>query len=207
MPSYKESGIIALGQLIGFVEVDKIDDLHLINAAQNGDFDEVEKLLKENKENKENFELDLDYRDSHGAKALFYAASKGYDKIVEALIANGANLDLAKKSGATPLFEACANNHNDIAKALFKAGADVGCLQEGGWLYGAKLKEELELVGDEMKQLIKEFINPEKIKNRDKELANRRQPNKRQPNKRQPDSKVDSSEAIALSSRDIPGRG
>lgn len=118
------------------------------------------------------------------------------------MIEKGVNLDLATKDGATPLFEACVNNHNDIAKALFKAGADVGCLQESGWLYGTKLKEELELVGDEMKQLIKEFINPENIENRNKGLANRRQPNKRQP-----DSKVDSSEAIALSTRDIPGRG
>ena len=197
MPSYEENGIIALTTLIRF---DESDDLHLINASQKGDFDEVEKLLKENKKNPE---LDLDYRDSDGATALFYAASKGYDKILEALIANGANLDLGKKGGATPLFEACANNHKDIAKALFKAGADVGCLQESGWLYGTKLKEELEseLVGDEMKQLIKEFINPENIEKRNKELANRRKPNNLQP-----DIKVDPSEYTALSPRDLPGR-
>ena len=197
MPSYEESGIIALRTLI---RVDESDDLHLINASQKGDFDEVEKLLKENKENPE---LDLDYRNSDGATALFYAAQGGYDKIAHALIKKGANLDLGKKGGATPLFEACANNHKDIAKALFKAGADVGCLQESGWLYGTKLKEELEseLVGDEMKQLIKEFINPENIEKRNKELANRRKPNNLQP-----DIKVDPSEYTALSPRDLPGR-
>ena len=197
MPSYEESGIIALRTLI---RVDESDDLHLINAVKKGDFNEVEKLLKENKENPE---LDLDYRNSDGATALFYAAQGGYDKIAHALIKKGANLDLGKKGGATPLFEACANNHKDIAKALFKAGADVGCLQESGWLYGTKLKEELEseLVGDEMKQLIKEFINPENIKNRDKKLENRRKPNNLQP-----DIKVDPSEYTALSPRDLPGR-
>ena len=64
-------------------------------------------------------------------------------------------------------------------------------------------KEELEseLVGDEMKQLIKEFINPENIKNRDKKLENRRKPNNLQP-----DNKVDPSEGIALSPRNLPGR-
>ena len=167
----------------------------IIIATKNNNIDEVTKILKEG--------VGINYQDKSGATALFYAAQGGYDKIAHALIKKGANLDLGKKGGATPLFEACANNHKDIAKALFKAGADVGCLQESGWLYGTKLKEELEseLVGDEMKQLIKEFINPENIKNRDKKLENRRKPNNLQP-----DNKVDPSEGIALSPRNLPGR-
>ena len=165
----------------------------IIIATKNNNIDEVTKILKEGV-------LGINYQDEFRATALFYAAERGYDGIAKSLIEKGANLDLGKKGGATPLFEACANNHNDIAKALFRAGADVGCLQENGW-FGPKLKEELELVGDEMKQLIKEFINPENIKNRDKKLENRRKPNNLQP-----DNKVDPSEGIALSTRDLPGR-
>ena len=119
MPSYEENGIIALTTLIRF---DESDDLHLINAVKKGDFDEVEKLLKENKENPE---LDLDYRNSDGATALFYAASKGYDKIVEALIANGANKDIANYNGETPLFKACSEGHLLVVEQLGKAGVDV----------------------------------------------------------------------------------
>jgi ankyrin repeat protein len=144
----------------------------IIIATKNNNIDEVTEILKKG--------VGVNYQDEFGATALFYAAERGYDKIAQALIEKGANLDLATKDGATPLFEACVNNHNDIAKALFKAGADVGCLQESGWLYGTKLKEELELVGDEMKQLIKEFINPK--------------------------NNVDPSEGIALSPRNLPGR-
>ena len=119
MPSYEENGIIALTTLIRF---DESDDLHLINAVKKGDFDEVEKLLKENKENPE---LDLDYLNSDGATALFYAASKGYDKIVEALIANGANKDIANYNGETPLFKACSEGHLLVVEQLGKAGVDV----------------------------------------------------------------------------------
>ena len=83
MPSYEESAIIALGKLIGVAEVDEIDDSHLINAVKKGDFDRVKELLEENKKNptKKNKENPtLDYQDSIGATALFYAASKGYIK-------------------------------------------------------------------------------------------------------------------------------
>jgi len=166
----------------------------IIIATKNKNIDEVREILKKG--------VGVNYQDEFGATALFYAAERGYDNIAKALIEKGVNLDLATKDGATPLFEACVNNHSDIAKALFKAGADVGCLQEGGWLYGTKLKKELELVGDEMKQLIKEFINPENIENRNKGLANKRQPNNSQPN-----NEVDPSRGRALSPRDIPGRG
>lgn len=163
----------------------------IIIATKNNNINEVTKLLKEGV-------LGINYQDEFRATALFYSAERGYDEIAKALIEKGANLDLGKKGGATPLFEACANNHKNIAKALFEAGADVGCLQEKGLLYGVKLKEELELVGDEMKKLIKEFINTENIEKRDKALANRRQTNKSQPDKSQPDNKMDPSEFKAI---------
>ncbi len=49
MPSYEENGIIALTTLIRF---DESDDLHLINAVKKGNFNEVEKLLKEKRKSR-----------------------------------------------------------------------------------------------------------------------------------------------------------
>lgn len=56
-------------------------------------------------------------RDNDDA-VLHVAAAAGYQDIVEALIANGADVNLVNFDGQTPLHLACEKNHESIALCL-----------------------------------------------------------------------------------------
>ena len=62
-------------------------------------------------------EVDID-------KPLLSAARYGFDAVVSALVAAGADKNAATQSGATPLFMAAENGHEAVVSALVGAGAD-----------------------------------------------------------------------------------
>jgi ankyrin repeat protein len=49
-----------------------------------------------------------------------------------ALIAAGANVDVADNIGATPLYVAAHKGHVDAMRALLAAGANVDAVADGG---------------------------------------------------------------------------
>ena len=68
----------------------------------------------------------VQYRPFGGFTALLYAARDGCYDCVEALIANGADVNTPTPEGVTPLMIALDNDNNDIAKLLLDRGANPG---------------------------------------------------------------------------------
>ncbi len=56
---------------------------------------------------------------------IMNAADKGYNKIVQLLINNGANVNVKDENGITPLMFASANGHTDVVKLLIENDADL----------------------------------------------------------------------------------
>ena len=63
---------------------------------------------------------------------LHYAAGNGQIEVAKALIAAGANVNLAGKKGWTPLFIAAFRGDTEIVKTLIAAGADVNRADNDG---------------------------------------------------------------------------
>ncbi len=63
--------------------------------------------------------------DSGGFTPLLYAARENCIECVDALLAKGADVDLADPDGVSPLHLAIMNANWDLAKKLIEAGADV----------------------------------------------------------------------------------
>ena len=126
-----------------------------------------------------NLGASLDKVTTNGSTPLHMACLKGHAEIVETLINLGASLDKVTTKGSTPLYVACIGGHIDIAKDLFEAGANVDYLKQKGHLYGYSGGIDKKLIynnSEEMKNLIKEFIDPENIKRRDERLKNINKP-------------------------------
>ena len=62
-------------------------------------------------------EVDID-------EPLLSAARYGFDAVVSALVAAGANKNAANQNGATPFLLAAQNGHEAVVSALVAAGAD-----------------------------------------------------------------------------------
>ena len=138
-------------------------------ACTSGNIEIIQALIKGDLDGNK---ADVNACASDGVTPLYLACQIGYLPVVEELIKARANLDLSTINREAPIYTACKNNFTEVAKALFKAGANVDCLRRDGVVYGYLCKKNLENVSEEMKTLIKGFINPEKIKSRDKKLRN-----------------------------------
>ena len=57
---------------------------------------------------------------------------EGHVDVVHALLAKGANIDLAKNDGATPLFIASQNGLVDVVHALLAKGANIDLASNKG---------------------------------------------------------------------------
>ncbi len=69
--------------------------------------------------------------DTHGRTPLWYAASSGYDTVVEKLIAAGADVNAAAGYGETALQAAAGGGHLEVVEKLLAAGADVNAAAAG----------------------------------------------------------------------------
>jgi ankyrin repeat protein len=93
---------------------------------------EEEKFLKAVKKNNVkqvvsfiNNGLDVNVIDNkNGWSALHYASEKGYTKMVQILLENGANVDIRNYKGQTPLHIAAKKGNVEIVKILLSYGAD-----------------------------------------------------------------------------------
>jgi ankyrin repeat protein len=90
-------------------------DAALRRAAESGDMPRLRTLLGE--------PIAIDARDSNGRTALMLATLHGQQQAVDALLAGGADPNLADSSGTTPLQAAIAADRSSIAAALRRAGA------------------------------------------------------------------------------------
>ena len=68
---------------------------------------------------------DVEARDRYSRTPLYYAVEKGRKKMVELLIARGANVN-AKSNGSTPLDLAIMWKHPETANLLRKHGGKTG---------------------------------------------------------------------------------
>lgn len=84
--------------------------------------------------------------DVEGTSTPLQAASyKGFDQIVKALLASGANPNTADANGASPLTYAAQFNHVKVVELLMKAGADPNQKDQSGLSpidYASKLNLE-----------------------------------------------------------------
>ena len=106
---------------------------NLILAAEEGNIDKVNQLLREG--------ANVNAVDKWGSTALIDAAFSGNTDIAKALIKAGANVNAKNKGSDTPLLIAILNGNTDIVKALIKAGANVNVADNIGWtplLYAAQ---------------------------------------------------------------------
>ncbi len=102
--------------------------LSLYEAAAAGELERVERLLDESSGSVNTFSAD-------GWTPLHLAAFFGHTKIVELLLARGADVTLRSQNpnGNTPLHAALAANHKMAAGLLIGHGADLDAADAGGW--------------------------------------------------------------------------
>ncbi|KAK6452615.1 DIL domain-containing protein [Trichoderma asperellum] len=91
----------------------------LTMAASNGDTEKVKKLL----EGDAKPFVDVNLPDDDGTPALIYASCFGHEKVVEALIEAGANVNQQDRNQWTPFMWAMTNRHKVISKLLLDKGA------------------------------------------------------------------------------------
>ena len=96
-----------------------------IAAARNGDLDALRTAIKKG--------ADLNAVDSEtGRTALMSAAAKGYVRLVEALVAEGADVNLEDSFGETALLDAAREGRADVVKVLVAAKARVDAKNHDG---------------------------------------------------------------------------
>ncbi|KAI1388288.1 ankyrin repeat-containing domain protein [Hypoxylon trugodes] len=105
---------------------DMKDSLQLLEAAMTGDADTIKQLVHEGK-------IDLTARNSvFHILALFLAVELSQPISVQALLEEGANVNMRGFGGDTPLHRAASRNHVDIVKILLGAKANVD-LRNDDW--------------------------------------------------------------------------
>ena len=101
--------------------------LSLFEACAAGEFDRVERFIDSG--------ADLNAFSDDGWTPLHLAAFFGHPKVVELLLARGADVAAQSKNANanTPLHAALAANHKFVAGLLIGAGADVNARDAAGW--------------------------------------------------------------------------
>ena len=99
-------------------------------AAYDGDFDGVVAALAEGSP--------VDALDDGNWTALHWVVDMGAtggprDKIIEALLDAGADIEARDLEGSTPIMVACRSGSGDLARQLARGGADIGTRNSKGW--------------------------------------------------------------------------
>mmetsp|Transcript_3663 Transcript_3663/g.6413 ORF Transcript_3663/g.6413 Transcript_3663/m.6413 type:complete len:555 (-) Transcript_3663:1416-3080(-) len=102
------------------------DEEDLIKAVAHCDEIEVKRLL----DNQTNVNANTS---RFGITALQIAASQGHNRIVQMLLAHGANPNLSGKTGRTPLALAAINNRAETISILLEANADINARNVNGY--------------------------------------------------------------------------
>jgi ankyrin repeat protein len=102
----------------------------LQHAAYDGDLDGVVAALTEGSL--------VDARDDGNWTALHWVVDMGAaggprDKIIEALLDAGADIEARDLEGSTPIMVACRSGSGDLARQLARSGADIGTRNSKGW--------------------------------------------------------------------------
>ena len=119
-------------------------ELSIFEACAAGELERIERLLEESPG------VDITVRSDDGWTPLHLAAFFGHQKVVELLLAHGA--DMAARStnsnANTPLHAALAANQKMVAGLLIGHGADVNAADGGGWrpLHLAAANNNLDLL-------------------------------------------------------------
>ena len=98
----------------------------LHNAIKEQDLAKVRLLLKEADTNS------LNAQDANNTTPLILAAIQGHLDIVKALVAAGADVNLATDGGLTPLHCAVNKDFHEMARYLIKKGANVNAITAKG---------------------------------------------------------------------------
>ena len=119
----------------------------LANGCRKGNTKAVKFLIEEIK-------LFLNPNEKDGLLCLLAAISNGHEEIVEILVRNGANIDLADILGWTPLIFAAYYRHIDIVRFLIEQGADVEVKDIQGRTFIQYLnKRDQEMIGNFIEDL------------------------------------------------------
>jgi hypothetical protein len=108
---------VALGS--GGETLEDPDETPLMRVAAQGDLRAVQQILAAGED------ANINALDQGGQSALMLAcqSQKSNLKVVQALIAGGANVNLRSRNGYTAMTWALARNHADLVRVLRKAGA------------------------------------------------------------------------------------
>jgi uncharacterized protein len=102
--------------------------LSLFEACAAGEFERVERIVADDPAAIKGHSID-------GWTPLHLAAFFGHVKIVELLLAHGADVSArsTNSNGNTPLHASLASNHKFVAGLLIGHGADLNAADAGGW--------------------------------------------------------------------------
>ncbi len=94
------------------------DGKELLKAADDGDLPKVKSLVESNI-------IDIEYKDTNGRNALYWASRNGHLNLVKYLLDKGLKTNEADKGGRSPLWIAACNGHVGVIKALIERKADI----------------------------------------------------------------------------------
>ncbi len=97
-------------------------------AASNGELERVKRLL----DGKAKEYININGADAEGTPPLVYASCFGHEDVAEALIEEGATVDIQDKNRWTPLMWAMTNRHKSIVKLLLDHGASTDVKSSAG---------------------------------------------------------------------------
>ena len=109
--------------IIPATETGTSPDTRIIEAAKNGNIDQIRALIAE--------QVDLNARDREDNTALHLASEKGHTEIVKALLTGeGIDINARENYEWTPLHYAARNGHIEVVEVLLKNGAQVDLVSD-----------------------------------------------------------------------------
>ncbi len=100
---------------------------------------------------------DIEHRDARGRTALYLAAEQGQLIKVEALLAQGSQVDALDDCRWTPFMRAAQNGHISVVKHLLGAGANINAVDKEG--YDALIASAITYQIDVMRYLLEQGID------------------------------------------------